>query len=561
MIFVIVLLNTWILVMKILENRLVVVLVFGVMIILLSTQCLIAAELPKDFEPAPAPGAFFAAKSGETSRKPFVSGDPVIATSYFYWYDIDSKAHILNSDGSDALTDHPVSIDGMSWKNSNWHEQQFRQMTEAGIDVAIPVYWGSPTARQPNAFHFSDDGVPSMIEALDTMLANGEKAPTLGLFYDTSTLGYNAGNYHVDLTTDAGKRWFYGTIRDFFSMVPPKHRATIDGKPLVFLYAAAFAKDVDATLFPAVREMFRKDFGTDLYLVKTAEWPGEADSVYQWGAAINFIILDAAGIGPGYDHSAVPGRMPLVRPRDNGDFYTLGWERLLKMNPKSRPFLVHLETWNEFHEGTEITESKEHGTLYLELTKKYAEKFHAKERIREISIAPKYTEPTATLDAELGITAVNFAPPGDGPIKMIELDENGQKTKVWSTLPKANIGNPNERFFYFDVDAMFLIEQVDAVELTVVYRLGSNADANSFAVHYDSYHPALKGLDQAFRGTKPANVIQKDGWNIATFHLPEPRFENRSNGSDFRLFVSGDEMIVQKVSLRKMPENTVKTIE
>ena len=536
--------------MKIFENRFSVKSVFWAVVILTFTQCLIAADLPNDFEPAPAPGMFFAAKSGETSRHAFVSGDPIIATSYFYWYDIDSKAHFLNPDGSDALTDHPVSTEGMSWKNPHWHEQQFRQMSEAGIDVAIPVYWGSPTPRQPNGFHFSDEGVPPMIKALDTLLANGEKAPTLGLFYDTSTLEHNIGNYHIDLTTDAGKRWFYGTIRDFFSRVPPKHRATIDGKPLVFLYASAFAKKVDETLFPAVREMFRKDFGTDLYLVKTAEWPGDADSVYQWGAAVNFIILDAAAIGPGYDHSAVPGRTPLVRTRDNGDFYTLGWERLLKMNPKTRPFLVHLETWNEFHEGTDIAESKEYGTFYLELTKKYAEKFHAKERIREISIAPKYTEPSATPDAERGITAVNFAPPGDGPIGTVEIEENGQKSKVWTTLPKTNVGSPSERFFYFDVDATFLIEQVDAVELTVVYRLDANANADSFAVHYDSYHPALKGLDQAFRGTKPESVVQKDGWNIATFRLPEPRFENRSNGSDFRLFVSGGELIVKKVVLR-----------
>jgi hypothetical protein len=107
------------------------------------------------------------------------------------------------------------------------------------------------------------------------------------------------------------------------------------------------------------------------------------------------------------------------------------------------------------------------------------------------------------------------------------------------------------RFFYFDVDATFLIEPVDAVELTVVYRLGQNAPADAFSVHYDSYYPGLKGLDQAFRGVKPATVEQTEGWNIAVFQLPEPRFENRANGADFRLFVEGDDIIVKNVSLRK----------
>ena len=527
-----------------------------------------AADLPWDFQPPPAPGTFFAPQPEEASLQPqvagrsqaarsFQTGDPVVATSYFYWYDIDSKAHILNHDGSDALTTHPVTTEGMSWKNPKWHERQFRQMAEADIDVAIAVYWGAPTVRQPDGFRFSDEGVPNMVEALDTMIAGGEKAPALGLFYDTSTLGgHNAGGYRIDLTTDAGKRWFYATIRNFFSQVPPKHRATIDGKPLVFLYAAAFATDVDDTLFPAVRAMFRNDFGSDLYIVKAAEWPGDADSVYQWGAALNFIILDAAAIGPGYDHSAVPGRTPLVRSRDDGDFYSLGWERLLRMDPKTRPFLVHLETWNEFHEGTDICESQEYGTLYLELTKKYVSLFRAKERIRAISLAPKYPQPLATPDAQLGVAAVNFAPPGDGPIQVVEVEADGEaedrgvKTKVWTTVPKGTVGRPQERFFYFDVDATFLMEQVDAVTLTVVYRLGPNADPDSFAVHYDSYHPALKGLDQAFRGTKPQSVEHKDGWNVAVFHLPEPRFENRANGSDFRLFAAGDEIIVKSVSLR-----------
>ena len=528
--------------------------VFSAIFVLMCVSNLWAADLPENFQPAAAPGKFFAPQAGETSRHAFQTGTPVIATSYFYWYDIDSKSHILNHDGSDALTTHPVTTEGMSWKNPKWHEKQFRQMTEAGIDVAIPVYWGAPMENQPEGFRFSDEGVPNMIEALETISADGGKTPTLGLFYDTSTLDrHNAGNYHVDLTTDAGKRWFYATIRNFFSMVPPRHRATIDGKPLVFLYASAFAKNVDDTLFPAVREMFRKDFDSDLYIVKAAEWPGDADSVYQWGAALNFIILDTAAIGPGYDHSAVPGRTPLVRSRDNGDFYTLGWERLLKMNVETRPFLVHLETWNEFHEGTDICESKEYGTRYLELTKNFAGKFHAKERIQTISVGPKYPEPSGTPDAELGITAVNFVAPGDGPTKVIEIDDDGVKTKVWTTVPKTNnVGNPHERFFYFDVDSLFLIEQVDAVELTVVYRLGPNAVADSFAVHYDSYFPGLMGLDQAFRGTRPANVEQKDGWNIAVFLLPEPRFENRSNNADFRLVVGGDEIIVKKIALRKL---------
>jgi hypothetical protein len=201
------------------------------------------------------------------------------------------------------------------------------------------------------------------------------------MFYDTTTLQFNRSGHHVDCTTPAGRLWFYGTIRNCFSAIPPKHRATIDGRPIVFLYARAFAKNADDKLFPAVRAMFRRDFGGDFYLVKMSDWPGPADSEYSWGAAIQPTFLATAGIGPGYDDSAVLGRKPTIRDRQNGDFYRSSWEQLLQMPVATRPWLVHLETWSEFHEGTDLAESKEYGRKYIDLTRHYADLFHAKKRI------------------------------------------------------------------------------------------------------------------------------------------------------------------------------------
>ena len=40
-----------------------------------------------------------------------------------------------------------------------------------------------------------------------------------------------------------------------------------------------------------------------------------------------------------------------------------------------RPGIVILETWNEFHEGTNIAESREHGRQYIDLTRKYVDLF------------------------------------------------------------------------------------------------------------------------------------------------------------------------------------------
>ena len=39
--------------------------------------------------------------------KSFLGTDRIIGTYYFYWYDTPSKAHIVDGDGTDALTTHP----------------------------------------------------------------------------------------------------------------------------------------------------------------------------------------------------------------------------------------------------------------------------------------------------------------------------------------------------------------------------------------------------------------------------------------------------------------------
>ena len=86
-------------------------------------------------------------------------------------------------------------------------------------------------------------------------------------------------NIHVDLSTEDGKRWFYATIRDFFSLIPPRMWAMYDGKPIIFLYSAAFAAKQDP-----LRQNFSKDFACEPYIVKERSWQGKAD-VFTHGVA------------------------------------------------------------------------------------------------------------------------------------------------------------------------------------------------------------------------------------------------------------------------------------
>ena len=116
----------------------------------------------------PTPADFAGAKT-------FKSGQRMVGTYYFYWYDNESKTHVLNPGaGTDALTDHPPTLDGFSWKSVAWHKKQLSDMETAGIDVALMVFWGAPSEHEPDSqFYWSYDGLKPLVEARHELLREG----------------------------------------------------------------------------------------------------------------------------------------------------------------------------------------------------------------------------------------------------------------------------------------------------------------------------------------------------------------------------------------------------
>jgi hypothetical protein len=138
----------------------------------------------------------------DTNGVEFGPDKPVVATYYFYWYDYPTKSHILNPNKTDALKDHPVRLDGtFSYSNDYWQLSQFQDMAAAGIDIALPVYWGH--GRFAKCEPWSQKGLANMVRVLDYMELQGVAHPALGMFYDTTTLTYDPDNgYKDDLPHD-----------------------------------------------------------------------------------------------------------------------------------------------------------------------------------------------------------------------------------------------------------------------------------------------------------------------------------------------------------------------
>ena len=500
------------------------------------------AEQPKAL---PAQASVLTAAEHQKANS-FQKGRPVVGTTYFYWYDIESKAHIVDHDGSDALTTHPADVEGISYKRVAWHKAQLRDMMDAGIDFLMPVYWGVPGKYDGWSFV----GLPPLVEAHTELVKEGLQPPAIGLFYDTSILQWNGSNadgsnYHVDLATEFGKDWFYTAIREFFRRIPPAQWARIDGKPILFLYEAAFAKKQDPERqFRYVKAQFKEDFGVEPFIVKSSGWQGEADAVYSWGGAVNGPILfrEVAALGPGYDHSAVPGRQPLVVERKDGRTYIDRWTKLLQLDPKARPWMVHVETWNEWHEGTDIAHSREYGRSYIVLTRLFADLWHAGTHLNlpssYINADSVSWEPDKPRGLDLRPTG------GDGNWELRGFA--GQRAAV--TLPNPH--SQATRYLYFNVDDAFAYGLLGKpLRLSITYR---DAGCSSLAVEYDS--TVNEGpLAGAFRQAGSTAVTGTGLWKTVEFRLPDCRFMNRCNGADLRLVAAGPELelAVRQVRLQK----------
>jgi hypothetical protein len=316
----------------------------------------------------------------------FAADQRLVTTYYFYWHDLTDPARRARYES--GAFNSPPDLNRYSFLYPDKHLRDFTDMREAGIDFVLPVYWGAPghpgRTTGPTCPHYwSTDGIPPMVEALDTLAARGTPLK-MGMFYDTTILA------NADLTTPAGMEYFYVNVRDFYSRIPPRHWAAIGGKPVVWLYDALWVQGFDQSSFDYLAERFAQDFaGLRPYVVREVQWHTgrtsrsqqviATDGVYAWGAAVFGYNPDprltVAQIGPGFRNTAYcnggPERNCFDVDREGGARY----EEALRASVESDRQIMAIETWNEFSEGTEIAETRQDGRRYLELTAIYADRF------------------------------------------------------------------------------------------------------------------------------------------------------------------------------------------
>lgn len=471
-------------------------------------------------------------------------GEKAVFTYYFYWYDAPN--------GTFALTNAPVDYQTMSWRDVSWHLKQIKEIKNAGIDVLLPIYWYTP-----QDLSWSRPGLVNLAAALEQMRAEGETPPAVGMFVDTSTfLG-------KDMREESNKQELYDNIKFFFTTIPKGYWALAENeRPIVWFYTSNWPTAYDQTFIDFVYEHFQVDFGIRPYLVFENGWshPEETidgirvtnfdapilkyDASYGWGGAVSPLTSpQITSIGPGYDDHAVEERNPpTYTDRKNGETYKQNFALAIKCGS---PWLA-IETWSEFMEGTEISETLQYGRQYLDLTKEFTTYFKQGKIPNGLTIG-NYgaANKVSFIAGEPNLAeGLSISPSlGDGVYTTIYKEGK-------SAIQAEEFQDNDGAYLYFSVDNAFYFNIPETVTLSLTYF---DEGTSPIFLEYDTLKCA-SNIDIS-KMYKRINMVMRQNtlsWKTIDMTISDATFANNQNGgADFRFSAEGVPLVIQSVELHK----------
>lgn len=514
----------------------------------------------------------------------------------FYWYDEQTGEHLRDPNGKFIVVNEPRLVTegnhcpGYSWRDPAWARAQLLDMTDAGIDIALIVWFG----HEKNGT-WGEGGLRNLLDAALKLEQEGRHPPCIGLFFDTSSFtfeeqGRNPGKpWTLDMTKPENIGRFYEMIKHFWSIVcdSPYRRdsasplrklsesrygpiiARIGGSPVIVLYESGrgnFFSDWGHPLFDKIQTGFEADFGVRPRVFPDYEWSYKdtdddrlpfdlnGGGYVRWRAAVYepFCMsdpvslprkgLDTIQFGPGYDDRAFPGRTTNgspVRSRDNGAFYCYGWQYAERAEKR----IAMIESWNELHEGTAICESRQYGRKYIDLTRGMAARFKSDYSTSDAAwccLTGRNADGLSVINEERGLYQIDggVLRSSDQEFGKEEIDyicdppptTNGQTVAIWKNgRPCRRTRLPFSSVMYFDVKDEFLRAATsDTLWLEIEY---CDSGQDSFAL-------------RAGDGSEVIAKVQKTGtgkWVTSIFPVRKASLMGRIGGGL-------NHMIYQKVA-------------
>lgn len=447
----------------------------------------------------------------------FGGTERIAMTYFYYWYEPEDRE-------DPRLAIHPPAGAPFDWRDPAWHRHELSDMAYAGIDVALAAYWGDV----PN---WSTGGLGPMVAAREALLEDGVRPPAIGLFLDTNLYSLLlADNPRLaDLTTDEGLEALVGQIMGFFDRVSPCHRATVGGRPLIFLWRAD-TEDGDVLQFDqdaidALHDRLEALLGSRPIIVRERTWDSYAkaagttavtDAKYGWGSALRGVLFDGdlVAVGPGYDDRLFPERPGYLRERDDARRYADD----LRVAAASGASWLLVETWNELWEGTAVAASEEHGRLYLDVTRDYLALFR---ELQGESPRDGWVDLATGESSSLHVLAEAVEEHG------IPEESEGR----WGARP--HLEADGNAYFHFALQPG-VRHQVGGRAVVVVEYFDERP--GTFSLEYDS-HDSSAPDGGSYKETAQVTVGTTRRWLSYRFELPDARFERSQylGYGDFRI--------------------------
>ena len=298
--------------------------------------------------------------------------------------------------------------------NPLWHEWEMRCMMRAGIDVLMPddwyngkdsnwshdalvtlnASWYDLAQKVMNEANVRDGGSRNISYGYSVL-------PKIAMFFDTTCMKvlyvlHNLTYYNATLNTTWAMNqgpgpdlrnpyWmneFWNCIDYFYAVLGNESIFTWHGACLVWLYGTGYFSNIGTQVLDYCKQQFKAKYHRDLIFIGGSDWmPAGVDGIDPWGSSfqvklpypVQYKGIPCGAVSPGiYNLGVVDIETPWYVARDPSR-YLAEWQEILDQGA----VFIHVETWNELHEGTGVSWAQEYGWQWIDLTRQMADKAHA----------------------------------------------------------------------------------------------------------------------------------------------------------------------------------------
>jgi len=295
-------------------------------------------------------------------------GNPEISGSWAHWnechYTTRDPSNVDERGYADLGATHNPTLGAYDSLDSKVVESHIELAEDIGLDAFAVTWWGQNDQRFEKILNRADSSTVKIALYWETLTQ-----PEGGIDAAIDDLMWVVDNY-----TNKPGYW------------------KIDGRPVIYVYRRTLKQipywsDWQQVLNHA-RNKFDVFFIADISAIESMQiFDGYHittsvlqvlidDDVKTFHQAMQntcaaFGKLYAAPVIPGFDNSRVHEKGRLVADRKNGKLYNEQWQAAISCQPAQ----IMINSFNEWHEGSEIEPSLELGDEYLKVTKNWIEKY------------------------------------------------------------------------------------------------------------------------------------------------------------------------------------------